>query len=436
MKNIYAYIKQHINLEKRLNIVRPLYLILFFLYCCILYAEAQVPGFYMREEEKKVELPIIVSNNLVIIPLSINNGPPVNFLLDTGVKTNILFSKTFGNYIGLNYTRKLDLVGADGQVILTASVSPNNYIDMGPLEGIFQTLLVLDEDFMELEQVIGIPVFGVIGYEFFKYNPIKIDYDRQKITFYANDMMKRKPFGFKKVNIKLDNSKPYISGKIKQTSNSELEGKLLIDIGANHGLLLNRETTDQILLPKEHLQSDLGRSLGGDLFGFVGRTFLLDINGIKFKDVITSFPEETEFSYVIRESGRQGSIGSEILGRMTLILDYNREKMYIKRGETFSVPFEFDMSGITPRLMPVDEKTIYVTQIREGSPAYEAGIRVKDEFFDINNIPIAFWELPDLIKLFRSEEGKEIKITMKRFLDEDPENFELKEYRFKLKRQI
>lgn len=436
MKNIYAYIKQHINLEKRLNIVRPLYLILFFLYCCILYAEAQVPGFYMREEEKKVELPIIVSNNLVIIPLSINNGPPVNFLLDTGVKTNILFSKTFGNYIGLNYTRKLDLVGADGQVILTASVSPNNYIDMGPLEGIFQTLLVLDEDFMELEQVIGIPVFGVIGYEFFKYNPIKIDYDRQKITFYANDMMKRKPFGFKKVNIKLDNSKPYISGKIKQTSNSELEGKLLIDIGANHGLLLNRETTDQILLPKEHLQSDLGRSLGGDLFGFVGRTFLLDINGIKFKDVITSFPEETEFSYVIRESGRQGSIGSEILGRMTLILDYNREKMYIKRGETFSVPFEFDMSGITPRLMPVDEKTIYVTQIREGSPAYEAGIRVKDEFFDINNIPIAFWELPDLIKLFRSEEGKEIKITMKRFLDENPENFELKEYRFKLKRQI
>lgn len=436
MKNIYAYIKQHINLEKRLNIVRPLYLILFFLYCCILYAEAQVPGFYMREEEKKVELPIIVSNNLVIIPLSINNGPPVNFLLDTGVKTNILFSKTFGNYIGLNYTRKLDLVGADGQVILTASVSPNNYIDMGPLEGIFQTLLVLDEDFMELEQVIGIPVFGVIGYEFFKYNPIKIDYDRQKITFYANDMMKRKPFGFKKVNIKLDNSKPYISGKIKQTSNSELEGKLLIDIGANHGLLLNRETTDQILLPKEHLQSDLGRSLGGDLFGFVGRTFLLDINGIKFKDVITSFPEETEFSYVIRESGRQGSIGSEILGRMTLILDYNREKMYIKRGETFSVPFEFDMSGITPRLLPVDEKTIYVTQIREGSPAYEAGIRVKDEFFDINNIPIAFWELPDLIKLFRSEEGKEIKITMKRFLDENPENFELKEYRFKLKRQI
>lgn len=416
--------------------MRRLFLLILIFSCNIFANVAQVPGFYMREKGKKVELPIIVSNNLVVIPLSINNGPPVNFLLDTGVKTNILFSKTFGNYIGLNYTRKLDLVGADGQTILTASVSPNNYIDMGPLEGIYQTLLVLDEDFMELEQVIGIPVFGVIGYEFFKYNPVKIDYDKQKITFYAGEMMKRKPFGYKKVDIKLDNSKPYIKGEVKQVSGSEIETKLLIDIGANHGLLLNRETSDKIVLPKEHIESDLGRSLGGDLFGFVGRTFLLNINGIKFKDVITSFPEETEFSYVIRESGRQGSIGSEILGRLTVIMDYNREKMYIKRGDTFAVPFEFDMSGITPRLMPSDEKVIFVTQIREGSPAYEAGIRMKDEFQDINNIPIDFWELPDLIKLFRSEEGREIKITMKRYLAEDSSDFEIKEFKFKLRRQI
>jgi hypothetical protein len=289
---------------------------------------------------------------------------------------------------------------------------------------------------MELEQVIGIPVYGVIGYEFFKYNPIKIDYDKQKITFYAGEMMKRKPFGFKKVDIKLDNSKPYITGEVKQEADSEIETKLLIDIGANHGLLLNRETSDKIVLPKNYIESDLGRSLGGDLFGFVGRTFLLNINGIKFKDVITSFPEETEFSYVIRESGRQGSIGSEILGRLTVVLDYNREKMYIKRGDTFAVPFEFDMSGITPRLMPSDEKVIFVTQIREGSPAYEAGIRMKDEFQDINNIPIDFWELPDLIKLFRSEEGREVKITMKRYLSEDESDFEIKEFKFKLRRQI
>jgi C-terminal processing protease CtpA/Prc len=61
---------------------------------------------------------------------------------------------------------------------------------------------------------------------------------------------------------------------------------------------------------------------------------------------------------------------------------------------------------------------------------------MKDEFQDINNIPIDFWELPDLIKLFRSEEGREVKITMKRYLSEDESDFEIKEFKFKLRRQI
>lgn len=396
----------------------------------------QVPGFYMKEESRKKEIPFLVSNNLIILPVSINESPPVNFLLDTGVKTNILFSKTLGDLIGLNYTRKLDLVGADGQTVLTASVSPTNHLDLGPIEGIFQTILVLDEDFLELERVIGVPVYGVIGFEFFKYNPVKIDYDEGVISFYRSDAFKRKPFGFRKLPIKIENSKPYIQAKVKQNAVAELEVKLLIDTGANHGLLLNRETSDQIILPKEHLESDLGRSLGGDLYGFVARTRRIKLSNLKFSNLITSFPDETEFSYVIKDSGRQGSLGSELLGRMNIILDYAREKIYIKKGSTFHEPFEYDMSGITARVIPGEEKRFYISEVRESSPAYQAGARANDEFVSINTIPLDFWELSDLIKIFRSEEGREITLILKRYIDENPENFELKEVKFKLKRQI
>jgi predicted aspartyl protease len=398
---------------------------------------SQVPGFYQKKtEEKKTELPVIISNNLILVLVSINNGPPVNFLLDTGVKTNILFSKTFGDQIGLKYTRKLDLVGADGNSVLTASVSPNNYMDLGFLEGIHQTILVLDQDFMELERVIGLPVHGVLGYEFFKYNPVKIDYDQQMLTFYKPETLRRKPFGYQKHSIKIENSKPYIMTKVKQTSSHELNAKLLIDTGANHGLLLNMETSSEIKLPKEHIESELGRSLGGDLYGFVARTRLLQIGNIRFSDLLTSFPEETEFSYVIKESGRQGSVGSEVLGRMTLIFDYTRDKMYMKKASTYATPFEFDMSGVTPRIVIGEEKIIYASQVRENSPAALAGLEARDEFVKINKIPVDFWELPDLIKLLRSEEGKEIFLEVRRFKDETRTDFELKEVKFKLKRQI
>lgn len=397
---------------------------------------AQVPGFYVKEDARKTELPFMASNNLIIVPVSINDSPPINFLIDTGVKTNILFSKTIGEQLELNYTRKLNLMGADGKTVLTANVSPSNHLDLGPIEGTLQTVLVLDSDFFELEAVIGIPVFGVLGYEFFKYNPIRIDYDKNIITFYRSDALKWRPFGFRKIPLSIENGKPYINGKVRQIGGEDFDAKLLIDLGANHGLLLNRETSDVIQLPPQTIKSDLGRSLGGDLFGFIGRTKSTNLGGLKFKDVITSYPEETEFSYVIQESGRQGSLGSELLGKTKLILDYRRERMLFKKGNKFSVPFDYDMSGIIPRMMPTEDVRYIANSVREGSPAYEAGVRVGDEIMSINGIPADFWELSDIVKLFRSEAGREIKISLKRFRSENPEDFELLDVVFELERQI
>ncbi|MGY6741635.1 MAG: aspartyl protease family protein [Cecembia sp.] len=390
----------------------------------------------MKDPVKKVEIPFIASNNLIILPVSINDGPPVNFLVDTGVKTNILFSKTIGDQLNLTYTRKLDLVGADGTTVLTANVSPSNHIDIGELEGILQTILVLDDDFFELEMVIGVPVYGVIGYEFFKYNPVKIDYDKSLMTFYEMNRLKWRPLGYRKAHMKIENSKPYIHSRIRQLIGEDVDAKLLIDLGANHGLLLNMETSEKIQLPPKIIESDLGRSLGGDLFGYVGRVKSVNFGGLRFNDVITSFPEETEFSYVIKESGRQGSIGSELLGRTKIILDYQRERFLFRRGSTFNNPFEFDMSGISPRMLPTVERRFVVGSVRKGSPAETAGIQINDEFLEVNRIPVDFWELSDLIKLFRSEEDRKVTLKMKRYRSENPEDFEIIESSFELKRQI
>jgi len=232
---------------------------------------AQVPGFFMKEENRKVDIPFYASNNLIIVPVSINGAYPINFLVDTGVRANILFSKKLGDAMELSYSRKLNLVGADGAASLVAFVSPTNHLDLGTVEGIFQNLLVLEEDFLELEAVIGIPVYGIIGYEFFKYNPVKIDYDKGMISFYRSDAMKWRPPFYKKLPMTIENHKPYIDAKVRQQPGSVIYPKLLVDTGANHGLLLNKETSDQIILPELFIETELGQSLGGELYGFVGR---------------------------------------------------------------------------------------------------------------------------------------------------------------------
>lgn len=397
---------------------------------------AQVPGFFMKEEMRKTEIPFMNSNNLIIVPVSINGNTPVNFILDTGVRTNIFFSKTIASELGLQYTRSLNLVGADGKTVLTASVSTNNYLDLGNVEGRMQTILVLDEDFFELESVIGIPIFGVLGYEFFKFNPIRVNYDQGKIFFYKTNALKWRPFGFRKTALTIEFNKPYIEAKVKQVVGEDLNTKLLIDTGANHGLLLNPETSEQIKIPPINLETELGRSLGGDLFGVVGRAKFVSLNGMKFKNIITSYPFETEYSYIIKETGRQGSLGSELLGRLEVILDYPRERFLFKKSSTFANTYEYDMSGITPKVLPTEERRIYVARLKERSPAANAGVKELDEILKINKIPIDFWELSDLIKLFKSELGREISLTIKRPSAENEDTFEELEFKFLLRRQI
>ncbi len=397
---------------------------------------SQVPGFFMKEEAQKVSIPFYSSNSLIIIAVSINGSPSMNFLVDTGVRANILFSKKLGDALGLEYTRRLNLVGADGASSLMASVSPANDLDLGPVIGRLQSLLVLEEDFFELETVIGVPIYGIIGYEFFKFNPVKVDYDDGTLDFYRYNALKWRPIFYKKIHLAVEENKPYISAKVRQQDGSVIYPKLLIDTGANHGLLLNRETTEQITLPNLFLESELGQSLGGVLYGFIGRVDYLNFAGYRMNDVLTSYPEETPFSHVIKNTGRQGSLGSEVLGRSRIIFDYPRNRLLIKRGDNFYDPFEFDMSGMVLKKIPNDDNRIYISVVREDSPAQKEGLLPFDEILSVNKVPTFMWELSEINKLLRSEEGKEIQMEIRRYEGDNLKVFEDISVKFNLKKQI
>lgn len=411
------------------------FMLLFFLFATTA-SWGQVPGFFLKDDVKKARIPFYSSNSLIIVPLSINGNEKINFLIDTGVRSNILFSKKLGDALGLDYTRRLNIIGADGTTGIWAQVSPVNTLDLGPVQGQLQSLLVLEEDFFELESVIGVPVYGIIGHDFFKYNPVKINYDEGFLEFYQSDKLKWRPPLFKKLTLSVEDSKAYVQAKVKQKDGSRLDAKLLIDTGANHGLLLNRETSTDIILPELFIESELGQSLGGVLYGFMGRVEALNFKSLSLKKVLTSFPEENNFSEVIKATGRKGSLGSEVLGRMRIILDYPRERMLVKRGETFYQPFEFDMSGMNIKKTPTDEIRIYVSDVRPGSAAYKVGILPFDEILSINKVPVFLWELPDVFKLMRSEEGREIVLEMRRYINNDLTNYSDYTVSIFLKKQI
>lgn len=398
---------------------------------------AQYPGFFMKDQKRKEIIPFLASNSLIIVPVSVNGSTPLNFLIDTGVKSNILFGKAIGDELGLQYSRKIKLMGADGISDLTASISSMNSLDLGKVAGIFQNILVLDDDFLELEALIGVPVYGIIGHDFFKNNPIKINYDTGLIYFYKTNAHKRKPLFYREWDLVVEEQKPYITTKILQKDGSELIAKLLIDTGANHGIMLNRETTDRIVLPTDTFETELGQSLGGVLYGKIGRVKSLSISTLRFKDVLTSYPDETPYSYILKESGRQGSLGSEVLGRTRIILDYPRNRLLIRKGQDFYAPFEFDMSGIILKKTIEDQPRYYVAGVRDDSPAVLAGIWEADEIISVNQIPVLLWQMPKLIKLLKSKENSVVILAIRRHQDGIiGQNYQDLKFRIVLRKQI
>lgn len=412
------------------------FLFLFVLLLDVPTLQAQVPGFFIAGDQKKVKVPFLVSNSLILLPVSINGNPPVYFLLDTGVKANLLFSKSMGDTFGLTYTRRLGLVGADGSTTVWALVSPTNTLDLGGVKGRLQSLLVLEEDFLELEAVLGLPVYGILGQEFFKYNAVKIDYDQAIITFYQPDGLARKPPFYRRLPLQMEDGKAYVNVKVDQMEGATIQAKVLVDIGANHGLLLNQETSAEIKLPEQRIETQLGQSLGGVLYGQLGRVERLSIRSLFFQRVITSYPEPSSFSALIQASGRQGSLGAEVLGKTKLILDYPRNGLYLKPGATFYNPFEFDMSGLVVKKRLTKEKRWYIGNVREGSPAHFAGVLPFDEILRIDSAPVLIWEMEQLVKLLRSEPGRVVELDLRRYSSQDSTQYIDLQIRLQLKKQI
>jgi hypothetical protein len=172
------------------------------------------------------------------------------------------------------------------------------------------------------------------------------------------------------------------------------------------------------------------------LYGFIGRVNSLRLQGLRMNEVLTSYPEKNAFSEVIKATGRMGSLGSEVLGRTRIILDYPHNRLLIRKGMTFYSPFEFDMSGLILRKVPNEDNRIYVSDVRKESPAYLIGILPFDEVLTINKIPMFLWELSEIFKLLRSEEGQEIQLEMRRYVGNDLTKYSDYKVSLFLKKQI
>ena len=353
------------------------------LFLSVLVADAQMQiGFRMPEQSDRIDITFESINNLVIVPILVNDFLKLDFVIDTGVDTPILLEPAYAPLLDIEFFREITISGAGVEGSIDTMVAKGVTFEFqGGVVGKNLNLLVLKEDFLKLSERMGRDIHGIIGYDLFKDFTIELNYDTKVMRLHRKGQFKPRKRMIS-LPMKLDGSKAYVHAQIQNSSDSI---KLLIDSGASHSLLIDASQTS-IKKPEKTISSRLGIGLGGSIMGELGRLQDVNIGSFHFHDVLISMPNENGYSKSIKRGARQGTLGSEILSRLNPVIDYGNERIYFSKSNSFKDEFDVDMSGVDIILKGPFLDTMVVDYVRKNSPASHVDIRVDDIIQSINGI--------------------------------------------------
>lgn len=369
-----------------------------------------------NKRAKRVTIPFELHSNLVIIPVRVNDGETLKFILDTGVRTAILTDQGYVDGIPLVDDRVITVMGVGDQGEISAYVSSGVSFDLPEgVAAIGNSILILKDDYLQLDSFLGTRIHGILGYELFSRFVVEIDYMRQQVVLHRPDKFRPRK-SFQKIPISVEDTKPYVEGAVLRLNDSTtLTTKLMIDTGASHSLMLNRQSDERITVPERHISGYLGRGLSGEIYGQMARVPQLNIGDYTLKKVTSSFPEENAFLEAVTErTGNQGNIGGAILKRFRVIFDYANGMVYLKKNRLFRTPFEYNMSGIELKATGPLLTTLLVSTVVKDSPARRAGIQPGDMIVSINGQYPPVLTLAMFNQMMSVKPGKKIRLKIYR----------------------
>jgi hypothetical protein len=382
------------------------------------------------------------------------NGKTLSFILDTGVNKTILFNLSQNDSIGLNDVRKVELQGLGNGKSINALISDNNTLKIKNFVGEKQEIYIILKDKFDLSGRMGVTIHGIVGYNLLKDAIVHINYVTKRVYFYNPQFYKsRKCRKCETFPLQFYRNKPYLEAKVQLDTIGDVltDVKLLIDTGGSESIWLFENTKEEIKTPIRNFRDVLGEGISGTIYGKRSRIKKISIGSFEIKEPTVSFLDSTSTYYARKFKERNGSIGSNILKRFKIWIDYKNKKIILKKSRSFRGGFEYNMSGLdvvyngkvlikeksgttfsdmhsnnlsqasTNKTISLVSSYIYrfkpsykVKHVLENSPAALAGIQKGDIILSINGTKAYELSLKELLGKFQSGDNKRIRLYIDR----------------------
>lgn len=301
-------------MKARLNTI----LLLFFVcFVTAINAIASTPaGFFIPEPIQQVSFTYRNFNNLIVLPVTINDSLQVNLVLDTGCRNLVLFGKSFQKYFSLEADKNVQFSGLGEGKPIHGGLAINNKVAIDAVLGEHIPIVVVPQKNVFRS---GDHIDGVIGYDIFIKFEIELNPLAHIITF-RPAMNAFIPEGYTKVAVRIEDARPVLSTNIFFENSNQL-CDLMIDTGSSLGLLL--KTTDLTKFKVGGTDKLIGRGFNGNIAGYEIIANRLLLTGFEINYLPASITESSWHNHA--------SIGMEVLKEYAVVLNYCKEYICFKK---------------------------------------------------------------------------------------------------------
>lgn len=352
-----------------------------------------------------------LSGGIVVLRGTLNQfTDTLNFILDTGSGGISLDTLTAAYY-------KLPLEPSERTIRGIGGEKKLYYYKKGELHLKGLTVSNLDfhiNDYEILTEVYGLRIDGIIGHSFLRRYIVTLNYDKQLISVYEPGSFSYPKGGtyLRPVFANIPVTRHTVSDDKSYTSS------FYFDTGAGMCVMFSEQfVTDSALLSKKRkVVSTQVEGLAGKINMKLSTIKRVTIGPYSFKKVPVHIYEDSVnvFSYPTLA----GLIGSDLLRRFNIVINYPAGVFHLVPNTHMSDPFDYSYTGMNFYFI---EGKIVITEVQQGSPAEKAGIVPGDIIFGIetnfsNNI--------QQYKALLQNTGEKVRILI--FRNNQPQMVELK----------
>ena len=344
-------------------------------------------AFFVRGQPAET-VPFNFDNNHIMIAATLNGAGPIWFLVDTGADVNYINQSRLSEF-KLEPYGKLKTIGG-GETATTGAFVEHVTLRIGDVELRNQHASVLE--LKGLEKLYGMPLGGLLGFDFLSRFIVDIDYVQQTLTLYPRAQLT--PGGVH-VPLVMQGSQPYLGGTIR-VGNEIIPSWFILDVGAADTM-----TFTTPFIAKNHLLERVGdkertvhRVAAPDVEAYAptnvrGMVDSITLGTVTIPHVPVNLSVAKNGAYT--SPAFDGNVGETLLARFPhVILDYGRSEMVLVPNEETTKPMhERTTFGLTLIASGEGFHTFTVTAVRAGSPAAAAGFEKGDVIEALDETPAA-----------------------------------------------